>query len=80
MPRLPGKSCAPFGRFASIREVGPRYARPVIAGGVVIVVVMLLVLPVAVMLGGAVWSALMGWLLVDDADRRAAPAAAPEQS
>jgi hypothetical protein len=44
-----------------------------VAGGIVIAVVMLLVLPVAVMLGGAIWSALMGWLLVDDADRRAAP-------
>ena len=40
-------------------------------GGVVIVIVMLLVLPVAIMLGGAVWSALMGWLLTDDAEVRA---------
>jgi len=32
---------------------------------------MLLALPVAVMLGGAIWSALMGFLLVDDAERRA---------
>ena len=39
-------------------------------GGIVIVVVMLLVLPVAVMLGGAVWSALMGWLLSEDAASR----------
>jgi hypothetical protein len=36
-------------------------------GGVVIAIVMLLVLPVAVMLGGAVWSALMGFLLSEDA-------------
>jgi hypothetical protein len=42
-----------------------------VAGGIVIVVAMLLVLPVAVMLGGAIWSALMGWLLVDDAAQRA---------
>ena len=35
------------------------------------VVVMLLLFPVAIMLGGAIWSALMGFLLVDDADRRA---------
>jgi formate hydrogenlyase subunit 3/multisubunit Na+/H+ antiporter MnhD subunit len=42
-----------------------------VAGGIVIAVVMLLLLPVAVMLGGAIWSALMGWLLVDDAETRA---------
>jgi hypothetical protein len=45
----------------------------VVAGGIVIAVIMLVLLPIAVMLGGAIWSALMGWLLVDDADRRAAP-------
>jgi|1185.fasta_scaffold43034_2 hypothetical protein len=50
-----------------------RYRRPVVAGGILIAVVMLLVLPVAVMLGGAIWSALLGWVLVDDAERRAAP-------
>jgi hypothetical protein len=49
-----------------------------VAGGIVIAIMMLLVLPVAVMLGGAIWSALLGWLLVDDADGRVAPA--PEQS
>ena len=42
------------------------------AGGILIAVVMLLFLPIAVMLAGALWSALLGWLLVDDADRRAA--------
>jgi hypothetical protein len=42
------------------------------AGGIVIAIAMLLVLPVAIMLGGAVWSALMGWLLADDAATRAA--------
>ena len=40
------------------------------AGGILIVVVMLLVLPVAIMLGGAIWSALTGWLLTEDADSR----------
>jgi hypothetical protein len=40
----------------------------VVAGGIVIVVFMLVLLPVAVMLGGAIWSALMGYLLVEDAD------------
>jgi hypothetical protein len=44
-----------------------------VGGGVVMVVLMLLLLPVAVMLGGAIWSALMGWLLTDDAERRTAP-------
>ena len=51
------------------------YARRVAAGGIIMVVLMLVLLPVAVMLGGAIWSALMGWLLVDDAEQRAAPAA-----
>jgi hypothetical protein len=36
-------------------------------GGVVMVVLMILILPVAVMLGGAIWSALMGFLLSEDA-------------
>ena len=41
------------------------------AGGIIMVIVMLLILPVAVMLGGAIWSALMGFLLVEDAETRA---------
>jgi hypothetical protein len=44
-----------------------------VAGGIVIVVVMLLLLPVAIMLGGAIWSALMGFLLVEDAEARHRP-------
>lgn len=40
-------------------------------GAIVFVVVMVLVIPVAVMLGGAVWTALMGWLLSEDAHWRA---------
>ncbi len=36
-----------------------------------IVVAMLVVLPIAVMFGGAIWSALTGWLLTDDAEQRA---------
>jgi flagellar basal body-associated protein FliL len=39
-------------------------------GGIAIAIVMLLVLPVAVMLGGAIWSALMGLLLSEDAAER----------
>jgi len=31
-------------------------------------IVMLLVAPVGVMLAGAVWSALIGWLVEDDAE------------
>ena len=41
------------------------------AGGIVAAVVLLVVVPIAVMFGGAAWSALMGFLLTDDADRRA---------
>lgn len=40
----------------------------VVAGGIVIAVVMILVVPIAVMLGGAVWSGLIGWLSSADAD------------
>jgi hypothetical protein len=43
----------------------------VAAGGIALAVVMLLVLPVAVMLGGAIWSALLGFLLVEDTDAAA---------
>ena len=40
--------------------------------GVVLIVLALVVVgPIAIMLGGAIWSALIGWLLVDDADQRA---------
>ncbi len=40
--------------------------------GVVLVVIALVIVgPIAVMLGGAVWSALFGWLVGDDADQRA---------
>ena len=42
-------------------------------GAIIFVVAMALVVPVAVMFGGAIWSALVGWLLVDDAERRAEP-------
>ena len=40
-------------------------------GGIILAAIMLLLFPVAIMLGGAIWSALMGWLLVDDAEARA---------
>ena len=47
------------------------------AGGIVIAVIMLLLAPIAIMLGGAIWSAIMGFLLVEDADARASAPAAP---
>ncbi len=40
-------------------------------GVVLIVLVLVLVGPIAVMLGGAIWSGVVGWLLGDDADTRA---------
>jgi hypothetical protein len=40
----------------------------VATGGIIIAAIMLLLLPIAIMFGGAIWSALMGWLLVDDAE------------
>ena len=41
------------------------------AGAIVFVVVMVLVVPIGVMLGGAVWSAVFGFFAVSDADHRA---------
>jgi hypothetical protein len=40
-------------------------------GVVLIVLALVLVGPVLVMLAGAVWSGLGGWLMSDDADQRA---------
>ncbi len=40
-------------------------------GVVVIVVAMVIVMPVILFLVGALWSALIGWMLADDADERA---------
>jgi hypothetical protein len=42
-----------------------------VAGAIIFVVAMVLVVPVGVMFGGAIWSALTGWLLVEDARTRA---------
>jgi hypothetical protein len=41
------------------------------AGALIFVVAMVIVVPVGVMLAGAGWSALTGWLQSDDADERA---------
>ena len=40
-------------------------------GVVLIVLVLVLIGPIAVMLVGAVWSGVVGWLLGDDAETRA---------
>ena len=45
------------------------------AGAVLMVVVMILVVPVAIMFGGAIWSALFGWTSSEDADRHQGDAA-----
>jgi hypothetical protein len=41
-----------------------------VLGALLMVVVMVLVVPAAIMFGGAIWSALFGWVASDDADRR----------
>jgi hypothetical protein len=42
-----------------------------VPGAIIFVIAMVLVVPVAVMFGGAIWSALFGWLSVDEAERQA---------
>jgi hypothetical protein len=37
-------------------------------GAIIFVIAMVLVIPVAVMFGGAIWTALLGWLLVEDTE------------
>jgi hypothetical protein len=39
------------------------------AGGIVLAAIMLLVIPVLIMFGGAIFSFLFGWLVVDDRER-----------
>jgi len=46
-------------------------------GAIVFAVAMVLVVPVAVMVGGAIWSALFGWLSSEDAHDRAFGPAEP---
>jgi hypothetical protein len=40
-------------------------------GAVLMVLTLVVIGPIAVMLGGAIWSALIGWLVMDDTDRQA---------
>jgi len=46
-----------------------------VLGAVLMVVVMVLVVPVTIMFGGAIWSALIGWTSSEDADRHQGDAA-----
>jgi len=41
-----------------------------VLGAVLMVVAMVVLVPIAIMFGGAIWSALFGWISSDDADRR----------
>ena len=41
------------------------------AGAIIFGIVMVLVIPIGVMFGGAIWSALFGWLESEDAAERA---------
>jgi hypothetical protein len=41
-----------------------------VAGAVLMIVVMVLVVPVAIMFGGAIWSAVVGWISSDDAEHQ----------
>jgi hypothetical protein len=43
----------------------------VATGGIILAAIMLLVFPVLIMFAGAIWSALVGWLLVTDAEHPA---------
>ena len=41
------------------------------AGAIIFAVAMVLVVPIAVMFGGAIWSAVFGWVASEDAHERA---------
>jgi hypothetical protein len=71
-------TCAAASRGLSGPAPKVQRAEEMATGGIVIAAIMLLVFPVLIMFGGAIWSALMGWLLVEDADQRATtPDASP---
>jgi hypothetical protein len=42
-----------------------------VLGAVLILIVLFVIGPIALFAAGAIWSAILGWFLVDDADRRA---------
>ncbi len=43
------------------------------AGGVIILLVLFLIGPIAIMVGGAIWSALMGFFLTENAEPAGEP-------
>jgi hypothetical protein len=45
----------------------------VATGGIILAAIMLLLFPVLIMFAGAIWSALVGWLFVTDAEGTDAP-------
>jgi hypothetical protein len=67
-----------FSVDGALREGGgqapARYAPAMVASGIAMAVVLLLIIPIGVMLGGAAWSALMGFVLSEDAADRAGEA------
>jgi hypothetical protein len=50
-----------------------------VLGAVIVLVVLFVIGPIALFVAGAIWSAIFGWISVDDADRRAG-AATPAES
>jgi hypothetical protein len=50
-----------------------------VLGAVIVLVVLFVIGPIALFVAGAIWSAVFGWISVDDADRRAG-AATPAES
>ena len=69
-PAPSDRAITPGSRPTKGRRLSPRY-RPHMAGAIVFVVVMVLAVPIGVMLGGAVWSAVFGFFAVSDANQRA---------
>jgi hypothetical protein len=63
-------------------ERAPRAAGsvPIVIGAVLVLVALVVVGPILVMFTGALWSALMGWSLSDNAYRRANAAPSGEDA
>jgi membrane glycosyltransferase len=56
------------------------YGGLVATGGIILAAIMLVLFPVLIMFVGAIWSALVGWLLVAGAEHPANAAEAPAAS
>jgi hypothetical protein len=41
-----------------------------VVGAIVFTIVMVLIVPIGIMVGGAIWSAVFGWFASEDAARR----------